>query len=225
MADPYIISVLGQKGGVGKSTIARILGEQFSRIDDGSWEVKIADLDVAQGTSWNWMRRRNANGHKPDIRVEAMSVDKALKDARSFHVMILDCPGFATLDTARAAKASNLVVVPSGVGTDDLEPTVRVLHELKKTGVDKKRILVLLTKVGDSTAEIQEARDYFTEAGYHVANNTLKDATLYRRALDVGQALTEVKHKGLAQRAQQVFEEIADRLSEAEQQPKKDNAA
>ena len=225
MADPYIISVLGQKGGVGKSTIARMLGEQFARMDDGGWEVKIADLDVAQSTSWNWMRRRAANGYTPAIRVETMTLDKALKDARFFHVMILDCPGFATRDPLQAATASKLVVVPSCIGTDDLEPTVRVLHDLKKGGVEKQRIVVLLTKVGDSAVEIQQARDYFEEAVYYVANTTLKDATLYRRALDVGQTLTEVKHKGLADRARQVFVELIERLTQAEPASKKENAA
>lgn len=227
MSGPFIISVLSQKGGVGKSTLSRLLGVEFGRMDGGTWDVKIADLDVAQGTSYQWMQRRAANGISPDVRVEAMRLDKALKDADNFHVMVLDCAGYTSTDTGRAAKASTLIIVPCGTGVDDLQPTVGVLRELQRAGVNPKRMLVVLTGTQDSDAEIAEARTYITDAGFQVAPTTLAEKTLYRRGLDVGQALSEVKHKGLAERAQQLFADMIKPLESLTQEPdtKKENAA
>ena len=50
-----IIGIVSQKGGVGKSTIARLLAREYAQ---AGWNAKIADLDVAQGTSFNWQARR-----------------------------------------------------------------------------------------------------------------------------------------------------------------------
>jgi ABC-type transport system involved in cytochrome bd biosynthesis fused ATPase/permease subunit len=46
-----IIGVVSQKGGVGKSTIARLIARELAAQD---WEVKIADLDISQATSYHW---------------------------------------------------------------------------------------------------------------------------------------------------------------------------
>ena len=46
-----IVSLLSQKGGVGKSAIARTLAVEFSQ---AGWKVKIGDLDTMQGTSTKW---------------------------------------------------------------------------------------------------------------------------------------------------------------------------
>ena len=51
-----IISLISQKGGVGKSAVARLLAVEFTK---AGWSVKIADLDPAQGTSTKWKARRD----------------------------------------------------------------------------------------------------------------------------------------------------------------------
>jgi cellulose biosynthesis protein BcsQ len=54
-----IISLVSQKGGVGKSAVARLLAVEFAR---AGWSVKIADLDTMQGTA----TRRNASSSRPN---------------------------------------------------------------------------------------------------------------------------------------------------------------
>ena len=49
-----IICMCSQKGGVGKSTLARLVAREYA---NAGWSVKIADLDVSQGTSFNWQGR------------------------------------------------------------------------------------------------------------------------------------------------------------------------
>ena len=50
-----LVGVIGQKGGVGKSTLARLVAREYA---NAGWSVKIADLDVSLGTSFNWQGRR-----------------------------------------------------------------------------------------------------------------------------------------------------------------------
>ena len=58
---PIKIAIASQKGGVGKSSCARLVAREFAQ---AGWSVKIADLDIQQGTSFQWYRRRSAN-HRP----------------------------------------------------------------------------------------------------------------------------------------------------------------
>nr|WP_307983502.1 ParA family protein [Yersinia pestis] len=46
-----IISVVSQKGGVGKSSLARTLAVEFTR---AGWRVLLADTDYGQATSNRW---------------------------------------------------------------------------------------------------------------------------------------------------------------------------
>ena len=61
-----IISLISQKGGVGKSAVARLLGVEFTK---AGWNVKIADLDPVQGTTTRWKSRRDQAGIQPEIAV------------------------------------------------------------------------------------------------------------------------------------------------------------
>jgi Mrp family chromosome partitioning ATPase len=62
-----LIGLVSQKGGVGKSTLARLVAREYAA---AGWQVKIADLDISQGTSTDWKQRRERAGVKPDIAVE-----------------------------------------------------------------------------------------------------------------------------------------------------------
>jgi chromosome partitioning protein len=50
MMTATIIGIANQKGGVGKSTLARIIAREYAA---AKWNVKVADLDISQGTSFN----------------------------------------------------------------------------------------------------------------------------------------------------------------------------
>jgi Mrp family chromosome partitioning ATPase len=63
----FIVSMVSQKGGVGKSTLARLLAREFAA---QGWNVKIGDLDISQGTSFQWRTRRLQNKIEPDVPVE-----------------------------------------------------------------------------------------------------------------------------------------------------------
>ena len=75
----YSIGVVSQKGGVGKSTIARSIATAYAQ---NEWDVKIADLDINQSTSYQWQKRRLQAQIEPVIQVECFgAVSQAIKQA------------------------------------------------------------------------------------------------------------------------------------------------
>lgn len=206
-----LIGVVSQKGGVGKSTVSRLVAREYVNAD---WNVKIADLDVSQGTSFNWQARRLQNGIEPVIAVERFgTVEQALKHTSHYDMMILDGPPHSTAGTLKIAAACDLVVLPTGLALDDMEPQILLAHEIVKKGIARDKVTFALCRVGDSEAEIAEARDYISQAGYNVLDGALPEKTAYRRASDEGRALTETRFASLKGRADALAQSIVDHVT------------
>jgi chromosome partitioning protein len=93
-----------QKGGVGKSTLARHVAREYA---SAGWAVNIADLDVSQGTSFNWQGRRLQTTIEPVIPVERFGiVEQAIRSAGQLDLMILDAPPNSTAATLRITRAA-----------------------------------------------------------------------------------------------------------------------
>lgn len=204
------IGVISQKGGVGKSALARAIACEYA---GNGWEVKIADMDAGQGTSHSWHRRRLANGIQPEISVEQFSrVDRALRVEDRFDLIVFDGSPRATATTKEIAEAADLTVLPTGVALDDLEPTILLAHDLKDTGIGADRIAIALCRVGDSSAELEEAQRYISKSGYHLLSGSIPERTGYRRASDVGRSATETAYPTLNERAAKLVQSIVDRM-------------
>ena len=95
--------------------------------------VKIADLDIQQGTSVAWQRRRLTAEVEPRIWVENFATaEQALEEAVRFDLLIIDAPARASKGTEQIARAASLIIQPTDPCLDDLEPAVKVFHELVK---------------------------------------------------------------------------------------------
>ena len=206
-----IISAVSQKGGVGKSTLARLVAREFAA---QQWAVKIADLDISQATSYHWRSRRLQRGLEPDISIEQYGrVEQALRAADQYDLLVLDGAPHATRATEQIAQASDLVILPTGLAIDDLQPGVQLAHELAQR-VGAKRLVFALCRVGDSAREIAEARDYLQAAGYSILAGELPEKTAYRRASDEGRAATETRYASLNERAEALAQSIVDRIAD-----------
>ena len=205
-----IIGVVSQKGGVGKSTLARLIASQYA---SNEWEVKIADMDLAQGTSTNWNRRRMHNDITPIVAVEQfMTVADALKSAKNHDLIIFDGAPHSNRTTLDIAKAAQLIVIPSGVALDDLEPTIRLAHELKQNKIDKDKIGIALSRTGNSEAEVEEAKAYIRQSGYFLFDGLLQEKTAIRRAQDEGRSATETLYKSINERVDVLVQSIVNRI-------------
>lgn len=99
-----VVAFVSQKGGVGKSTLARALAREAAA---GGLRVKVADLDTQQGTSVDWHRQRLQAGIEPAVSVEAFATAaQALAVADGYDILIIDGP-------ARTSRCSTPECVPS----------------------------------------------------------------------------------------------------------------
>jgi chromosome partitioning protein len=215
--------MVSQKGGVGKSTLARLLAREFATQD---WRVKIADLDISQGTSFQWRARRLEHQMEPDIAVEQFGrVDRALELAAQYELLIFDGAPHSTQATHAIALACDLVVIPTGLAVDDLQPAVLLAHDLAKNGISKNKIVFALCRVGTSATEIEDARAYLTQSGYPVLPGAIPEQVAYRRASDEGRALTETRFVSLNSRAEELAQAMVDKIGELTPEKKVKGAA
>lgn len=212
----YVVGVVSQKGGVGKSTLARAIATTYASAD---WNVKIADLDINQASSFSWLQRRLAREAQPTVAVETFgTVGQALKIADAYDLMVLDGAPHATQATVEIGKRADLVVLPSGLSLDDLEPTVLLANDLTANhGVPVERIAIALAKTGDSTRELEEARAYLAATPYYVLNSQIPEKTAFRRAQDGGLSVVECPYRGPREQADALIQSLIDRLEEITQ--------
>lgn len=205
------IGVVSQKGGVGKSTLARLVAREYAA---AGWTVKIADLDVSQSTSFAWQGRRLSQALSPEVAVEQFpSVAHALRIAQSYDLVIFDGAPHATAATKEIAQAADLIVLPTGLSLDDLEPTIRLAHELVQYGIPRAKLAIALCRIGDSPRELTEAQDYIRQTGYSLLPGALPEKTAYRRASDLGRTPAETTFPSLNKRAEELAQAIIDRVT------------
>ena len=211
-----LIGLVSQKGGVGKSTLARLLAREYA---NAGWRTKIADMDVSQGTCCEWARVRMQSSIAPEIAAEQFPrVDRALAQADQYDLIIFDGAPHSTRDTLAIAKVSDLVLLPTGYSLDDLKPTVRLAHELKHAGIQTNKIAFTFTRAGDSPTEYQEAASYLEQTGYTLIPGYIPDRTAYRRATDNGRALSETNYPSVNAKADALVQAIGDYVSNLNQE-------
>jgi len=209
----FTIAILAQKGGTRKSTLARALSVAYTK---GGWNTLLADLDANQATAGRWGIRRESRDIQPAINLQVHPVASSALQARDdYDMVILDGKGFASAETAVLAQAADLILIPSGNGLDDLEPSVTLAMLLvEKHGVDPSRILFPLTNMGKSLAEIADARTYLEKAGFQASPGYLSVMTCYGQAHDQGRAVTETSAPGPKKQANDWIRGIIERVDQ-----------
>src|SRR3954451_7071661 len=156
-----VIAFISQKGGVGKSTLARALAREAAASD---LTVKVADLDKDQATCIDWQKIRTQRGIRPHLSVELYAkVSDAIAAGNGHDLLVMDGPAMASAGTTEIAKRANIVVQPTGAGLDDLQPAIRVFHGLVKAGIPASKLVFALNHIG-TAPEADAARAYIEEA-------------------------------------------------------------
>ncbi len=204
-----IIAFVSQKGGVGKSTLARAFATEASK---SKVSVKIADLDTQQGTVADWHRQRLNNGHNPIGSVEIFAkAEQAFRYAKDFDLLVIDGTPRASKGTLDIAKKADLVVLPTCTSRDDLIPTLKLASDLEKKGISRNILLIAFVRVA-TPAEISDAQNFIKQYGYTVVKGSLDEKASYRQAQNQGLAVTETRYKTLNKKADELIENIYKKL-------------
>lgn len=201
------IACLSQKGGVGKSSLTRLLATEFLLAD---YFVKVVDMDIRQTTTAEWASRRKEM-ELPTVPVvvaasprEALAIDGA-------DVVVIDGKPFSDTHALELAKSVDLILLPTATSLDDLNPQIILANDMVAGGVPRENIMFVVygfITSGAGGAEVEAVREYIGKAGYQVARTAIGTRLSYINALNAGLSLSEVQHKGCKRVAQQLVEDV-----------------
>ncbi|NKX37347.1 ParA family protein [Rhodobacteraceae bacterium R_SAG4] len=213
-----IIACLSQKGGVGKSTIARLIATAYAAHDT---RVAIYDFNGTQETSTFWSRQRKSNEIEPAVHAEVATQANRMRSDLRFDVIVADGRPDSPDITLSIAREADFIVVPTSVTMDDLVPQLRFARELVTRGVPKERILFVVNRVTENKLLIKDAYDFIGEE-FAIASASLPYRDAFIRCHTAGFSVGEVKEavmgnmNNLAQITQELATEIATHASGAE---------
>jgi chromosome partitioning protein len=158
-----LVSFVGQKGGVGKSSLARLLCVAAAR---AGHKVLLADFDLEQLTCVEWNATRMRRNVEPELDVRSFkSLKKLRKTEENFDLIVADTRGLADELTKDVAEESSVVFLPTGTSEDDLRPTLGLARRLARQGADGK-IALILSKTGRSDRQIAQAQQKIELEGF-----------------------------------------------------------
>ena len=207
-----ILGLISQKGGVGKSTLARAIACEAQKAE---LSVKVADFDLQQGTFSKWHQRRLQSDLDQVGSVEMYkSVKVALESAEGFDLLIMDGEGRASEKTMEIAKISDLVIIPSGISNDDTDPTCELAKALVDKGISRNKIIVTLSRVG-TEASANRARGDIEVRGFTVVDGYIPEKTSYADAQYVGKSILETTHKSVNEKSQAFIDTLIEIILKA----------
>lgn len=203
------IAILGGKGGVKKTALARAIAVRLERHHKRS--VIGFDMDEEQASFRRWMARRKAGGFTPVFSVigdlTPMSLAKSIKGSGK-DFAVVDGAAYASKITFEIAKIVDLTVLPTSYTVDDMESVIRVAKQLIAKGIPSEKILLVFSGVLESSASHRDAIAFVRSQGLNVIDGYIPLAKGYIQAQDRGQAICEVRYPGLFTLARTVIDGI-----------------
>jgi chromosome partitioning protein len=182
-----IIAIAMQKGGVGKSTLARSLAVAATR--DGL-SVLILDMDAQQSVS-QWAERRDA-----DMPVVVFSTEnelpKRLDQAKgAADLVIIDTPPARSTEAPAAVEAADLVLIPT---TPDVEPLEQMPRTLRLCRGFSRPVYAVVNMANPTgPAEVVQTREVIEAMGAQAAPVVLHRRKAHRDASASGLTVQESK--------------------------------
>jgi chromosome partitioning protein len=208
---PLVVSLTGQKGGVGKSTLATCLA--WHAADQGQ-RVLLVDADP-QATARTWADVGQEAGHAmPTVVAMGATMHKPEqlpRVAASFDLVVIDCPPRAGDVQRSALMVSSLALLPCGPSAADawaLAGTLELVREAQTLRADLLAAVVL-TRMQPRTAVGQSARAVLADSGLPVLRASLGYRVAYQEAMAAGLGVTSyAPHSEAAAEVRSLFDEV-----------------
>ena len=190
----HIVSVIAQKGGTGKTTLAislAVAGHLAGRT------VAIIDLDP-QATASNWSDRRHDHEHPAVVSAQPARLPHVLQAAHAAgtHLVIIDTPPRAEHAALSAARAATLVLIPCRPAVFDLDTVATTLDLLKLSPTAS--IAAVLNAVPAAGDERTQATTILRELGLSVCPTALGLRKAYAQSAETGKSAQEFAPTGKA---------------------------
>lgn len=221
-----IISVIQQKGGVGKTTLAVHLSHMIADLRP-KWRVVVADADP-QGSAINWVERGEQAGQS-QITAQRIAEDGDGRGLRNeleklaADVVVIDLPPAIESISLRAALYADIMLVPVGASPLDIEAAkaaVNVCQEAQSID-SRKRMLLVPSRIRSGTASARELRPVLEQWG-EVSRATLSLRVAYSDAALSGEGIqsyapTSDAYREMAYLTREVLEMIENKAEQVKE--------
>lgn len=186
------IALVGQKGGVGKSTVAVCLAAHA--LERGA-RVLLVDADP-QGTVRTWGDVASEQGRAmPTVVAHGATMhrpDQLPRLAKGFDVVLVDTPPRAGDVQRSALMFADVVLLPCGPSAPDAWALASTLELVREAATLRPELAayVLLTRVQRGTELGRTARTVLEESGFPVLATELGHRVAYQEALAAGLGVT-----------------------------------
>ena len=189
-----VLSVASAKGGVGKTTIAILVGTELAL---EGYKVALLDCDLNQHAT--------AFGEKAEIRgftvvpsVDEANVLSALRRVESDHdVVLIDLPGGSSTLALKALQRSNFVLIPCQASLPDVRDAMKTIAQIDDAE-DLSRVTIarslIWTRVlsGYESRSARHVRESVEGRRLPVFSAQLKELAAFRELHITGQAPRQV---------------------------------
>ena len=181
-----VITIAMQKGGVGKSTLARSLAVAAAR--DGL-SVLIVDMDAQQSIS-QWAERREADMPVVVFSTENELAKKLAQAKEAADLVIIDTPPARSTEAPAAVEIADLVLIPT---TPDVEPLEQMPRTLRLCRGFSRPVFAGVNMANPTgSTEVTQTREVIETMGAQTAPVVLHRRKAHRDASASGLTVQEI---------------------------------
>lgn len=191
----HIISIIGQKGGIGKTTIAWNL---FITLKNNELKAKLIDCDDNQFSSFEIAKIRqiakNDDYIQDVVNTPASKAIKFIHDAEKddYDVIILECGGRIDKELKMAISYANQVIMPlkpSLLEIKTIENVEKVIDKIPNFDADCK-ILPNMTPTHHLNSDVEQMKEYDTKY-FKFMEAEIKNRGIYSNSINNGLSIFE----------------------------------
>jgi chromosome partitioning protein len=209
-SEAMIVTLMGQKGGVGKSTTAICLAMEALQRGHGTLLV---DADP-QGTVRTWSEVA-AENKQPTPTVVSMGASMHRPGqldvvAKNYDYTFIDCPPRHGDVQRSALMITDLAIIPCGPSASDVWALTSSLElvEAARTLRESLQACIVISRKQPRTSIGRDARAVLESSGLMVLSSELYYRVAYQEALAAGTGVTGRRRDSAASEVRRLFEEV-----------------
>lgn len=193
-----IISIVNQKGGVGKTTLTISIAHQLAILNSG--DILVVDADPQQ-SCLNWSSVRDSKLPFAVIGLAKKSLHRDLPNlAKNYKHVIIDSPPSTTDLTRSCIMAADLVLVPCTPSPYDIWASTGTIELIREAAMYKEKLksaFVINRKISN-TIIARDSEEVLNEMNFPVLRSQVTQRVIFAEAAASGKTIIDIEPEGKA---------------------------